>query len=506
MKRPVSRNLSRRSFLGTSATTALAATIVMPRRAAWRLLAAFLFACPCYGAADKIRRIDRDSSGSVADRLAERTPAVALGWGGGLKMFYDNRMYPQAVALGESVYVVWRGQEGYPYLATYDLNRRRRGKAIMLLDGFADWDEIKPSKYRKDHHYAPVIWSDQEQHLHVLFGCHKTPGIHLISKQPRCTQAWVRGPPFSESVSYPRIHRIADDKTLVYYRESGHLGRWQYRISDDGGRSWPQPPRTVVDLDAQPQDAPHAACAGSYNTTAVSADGKRLHVAFFCKVEEPVFNRRYDRFLDDHTQRYNLYNLVIDLASGSALNIHGRVLELPLRKKSADDQCLVWDTDERVAAVGPSIVLDGEDRPHFLLPVSDKTPHESRFHHVSFDHGTWQKTPITETLHPFNAGYLEIDDQGVLKAYLIAGSGHEIVEEGMDEYGWGQRVEQWESRDGGNHWILRRNLSPVDHQRYQSIQFVSRDMRTAVRDLILFYGWSDRNGPGTAYLWDGRRP
>ena len=173
-----------------------------------------------------------------------QSKVVSVGSGGGLKMFYDNRMYPQAVAIGSSVHIVWRGQDGFPYLATYDLDDRTVSKAKMLLDG--SLDTIKPKKYRKDHHYAPVIWSDQEDYLHVLFGCHKSAGIHLVSKKPRSTQVqdWVRSQTFSESVSYPKIHRIFDDKTLVYFRESGHLGRWQYRISDDGGRTWPRPPRT----------------------------------------------------------------------------------------------------------------------------------------------------------------------------------------------------------------------------------------------------------------------
>jgi hypothetical protein len=54
--------------------------------------------------------------------------------------------------------------------------------------------------------------------------------------------------------------------------------------------------------------------------------------------------------------------------------------------------------------------------------------------------------------------------------------------------------------------VWRGDLSPTEHQRHQSIQFISQDMKAAAEDLVLFYGWSDTNGPGTAYLWDGRRP
>ncbi len=75
----------------------------------------------------------------------------------------------------------------------------------------------------------------------------------------------------------------------------------------------------------------------------------------------------------------------------------------------------------------------------------------------------------------------------------------------MDEYGWGRRVEQWESRDRGKSWVLSRNLTPAASQKFQSIKFISNGMKSAMRDVVLFYGWNDRDGPGTAYLWDARK-
>ena len=432
---------------------------------------------------------------------ASAVEPVSFADNGGLKMLYDNRMYPQAVAVGDSIHIVWRGKDGFPYLATYRLDNRTVSPSKMLLEGLLD--EVKTSKYERDHHYAPVIWADQNEFLHVLFGCHNSAGIHLISAQARSTDSWVRGPTFDESVSYPKVHRIHGDRTLIYFRHTGHLGHWQYRVSDDGGRIWNEPPRPIVDLNADPQDGEHAPYAGSYNTTVVSTDGRRLHVAFIWKVEDPVFNHRYKRVLGDHTQRYNLYYLWVDLPSGKAFNVQGREVELPVRKKTADEHCLVWDTDERVAAVGPSIALDAKDRPHFLLPVSDKTPLIGRFHFVCFEKGSWRKTPITETMHPFNASHLEVD-HGVLRAFLIAGGCDTIVEKGMDEYGFGQRIEQWESRDRGESWVLHRDLTPSVSQKFQNIQFVSDGMKSVMKDVVLFYGWSDPAGQGTAFLWDAR--
>ncbi len=425
--------------------------------------------------------------------------AVPFADNGGLKMLYDNRQYPHAVAVGGKTHIVWRGQDGFPYCRSYDLERRTFSEPLNLIEGYED--EIDAERYSNDHHYAPVIWSDQNGYLHTLFGCHRTTGIHLVSVNPGDSSQWRRGNDFSESISYPKIHRIYDDKTLVYTRYSGHLGFWQYPLSNDGGHSWEGGGRPVVNLGADPQAGDHAAYSGYYNTTAVSADGKRLHVAFIWNMEDPLFNTRYGKVLGDHTQRYNLYYLYVDLTSGKGYNIDGVEVPLPLRKWVADEKCLVWDTDERTAAVGPSICLDDADQPQFLLPVSEETPLDSAFYFV---------TRITKTLHPFNASCLQRDANGVLRAYMVTGSGESLAESekglptDMDGYGYGRRVEKWISSDGGESWRLDRNLTPVPGLRYQNVQIVSDGMSREFDDLFLFYGWKDERSPGIGYLWDAR--
>lgn len=438
----------------------------------------------------------------AGDARGDAPVAQSFADNGGLKMLYDNRQYPHAVTLRDKLHVVWRGKDGFPYCAYYDLQARAFSEPVSLIEGYED--EIDARKYERDHHFAPVIWSDQEGYLHTLFGCHRTTGIHLVSEKPGDSTRWRRGIDFSESISYPKIHRIYDDKTLVYTRYSGHLGFWQYHISNDGGNTWQGGGRPVVNLGAEPQDGLHAAFSGSYNTTAISEDGTRLHVAFIWKVEDPLHNTRYNAFLNDHLQRYNLYYLYIDLPTGLGYNIDGEEVELPLRKKVADEKCLVWDTKERVAAVGPSICLDEEGQPTFLLPVSEESPTDSSFYFVSQKKGKWSKTRITKTLHPFNASCLQLDKPGSFRALMITGSGASIDTQGMDEYGWGQRVEEWVSEDGGATWSLKRDLTPVPGMRYQNIQFVSDGLKHERNDMFLFYGWPDAESPGIGYLWDAR--
>jgi len=372
----------------------------------------------------------------------------------------------------------------------------------MLLTGMEDL--INARKYARDHHYSPVIWADSKGYLHTLSGCHGSSGFHLISARPRDITRWRRCSDISESLSYPKVHRIYDDKTLVYFRDQGHLGSWTYRISSDGGITWTGPADPVVDLDAEPQDGLLASHAGSYHTTAVSKDGRTLHVAFIWKVEEPVLNTRYNRILPDHTQRYNLYYLKVDLVSGKSFNCERDLLPAPVNKSTADSRCMVWDTRQRVAAVGPSIYLDGNDQPFFLLPVSDETPHRCRFYFIKRCAGKWVKTAITRTSHPFNACRLTRGADGLFRAYLITGEGESVSDENMDSYGWGDRVELWLCDRAGDNWKLSKDLTPLKGYKYQNIQFILESTGQTIEDIILFYGWRDVNGDGTAFLWDER--
>ena len=414
-------------------------------------------------------------------------------------MLYDKRMYPQALEQQGQLYLVWRAKNGFPFMRSYDLETGRFSEPVNLLKGMED--QIDAPKYKRDHHYAPIVWNDTGGYLHVLFGCHgNSGGVHLVSKHPRGIAEWRQAPDIAASISYPKAHRVHGNQTLVYFRHKGHLGYWTYRVSGDGGKTWEAPATPPIDMNLEPQDGYLAEHAGSYHTTRVSRDGRTLHVAFIWKIEEPVFNSRYKDLLHDHTQRYNLYYLKVDLPSGKAYNYEGNQLETPVRKLVADQQCLVWDTDQRVAAVGPSIYLDDNDDPYFLLPVSDETPYRSRFYFVKRGKDRWLKTPIARTSHPFNSCHLDRAADGRFRAFLVTGEGESNSEDDMDRYGWGSKVEEWVSDASGENWKLARDLTPKPGYKYQNIQFVSRDLRDRVKGLLLFYGWQKTFGAGTAFL------
>ena len=141
------------------------------------------------------------------------TGAIPFASNGTLKMLYDNRMYPQAVAIGDRIFLAWRGAEGLPYIRPYDLSSRSFSEPRMLLDGLDI--KIDKRKYAGDHHFAPVVWTEQSGRLHALFGCHGTPGIHLVSKRPRDIAEWERGAEVAPSISYPKFHRTYGEGPLV---------------------------------------------------------------------------------------------------------------------------------------------------------------------------------------------------------------------------------------------------------------------------------------------------
>jgi hypothetical protein len=148
---------------------------------------------------------------------------MAFGEGGQIKMLYDRRQRPQSVYLNNKVHIVLNagGQIGArpkaptkPMATTYDPVTREFSEVVTL----------GPAK--RDHHYGPVIWADEDDYLHVLFGCHRTPGTHLVSRQPgsigSSLDSWDTRAQIAPGISYGidllshrRPHQFMD---IPYYK------------------------------------------------------------------------------------------------------------------------------------------------------------------------------------------------------------------------------------------------------------------------------------------------
>ena len=118
--------------------------------------------------------------GISAKEASSFSTPLEFGNNGKRNMLYDARQRPQSVLLHGRLYVVYNGDasatkngkgNAYPMFISYDLQSRK----------FSEPMRIGPKS--TDHHYSPIIWADEGDYLHVLHGCHLTPGTHLISSK-----------------------------------------------------------------------------------------------------------------------------------------------------------------------------------------------------------------------------------------------------------------------------------------------------------------------------------
>ena len=299
---------------------------------------------------------------------------LPFGEGGQIKMLYDRRQRPQSVFLNGRVFIAFNagGEKGFsgksktkPMVIAYNPDNRK----------FSDIVTLGPAK--SDHHYGPVIWADEDDYLHMLYGCHKTPGTHLISKKPGDIGAsldnWEVGPEITPSISYPTLYRIYDNKELIYYRTAGHISSWTYRISDDKSLSWAEPAKGVTDLDSKGQFE-----WSSYQSKLPSKDGRYLHVVFTAYDDNRkgdsvrYYNARYDKAVSNEW-KYNLYYVKVDLQTHDVTNFEGEKMNLPIDLDQANTKCRIWNTAGRGAGVPPDIVIDENGDPAFLHVLSEET-------------------------------------------------------------------------------------------------------------------------------------
>ena len=425
---------------------------------------------------------------------------VAFARGGQLNMVYDVRQRPQAVYLDGTVHIVFAGRtdepaEGEkvstrPMLITYDPSKREFSNILTLGPG------------KGDHHYTPIIWADENEYLHILYGCHKTPGTHLISKLPGevgdSLEAWNAGAQIEGSMSYPTVFRIYDNKELIYYRTIGHSSSWTYRISGDNGKTWTGPAEDVTDMDLKrwPEWS-------SYQSELPSSDGRSLYVAFTSyddvKSNDPerLYNPRYKQPVTNEW-KYNLYLIKIDLETSSVTNFQGQALQTPIDLDQANEKCRIWDTDWRGAGVPPAIKLDKNGNPAFLHVLSGDTLEEHNYYYVRYVGGKWKQTRIAASNHQWNSCHLADDSDGALHAYIITGDEYLNTEGLMDNHGGG-RIEQWTSANYGSSWKKAREITPDKTKyagwKFNNIQPIKRPDGTIVEDMLLFYGWKDSDVP-----------
>ncbi len=429
---------------------------------------------------------------------------LPFGEGGQIKMLYDRRQRPQSVYLNDMVYIVFNaggdpGDSGrsptMPMIVTYNPVTRE----------FSDIVKLGPAK--SDHHYGPVIFADTSDYLHVLYGCHSSPGTHLISRKPAnigsSINDWETGPEVAPGISYPTFYQVTGNKELIYYRTKGHISSWTYRISDDRGKTWVGPETDVTDLDSKGRFE-----WSSYQCKLPGKDGQFLHVVFTAyddnRQSEPerFYNSRYQNGVSNEW-KYNLYYVKIDLQTNEVTNFDGEKMSTPIDLDQANEKCMIWDTEGRGAGVPPDIVLDKESNPAFLHVLSEETTEDHNYYFVHRTNGKWKKTVIAPSNHQWNGCHINLDSYGIYHAYLVVGDSYvepDYLNTGgyMDKHGGG-RIEEWISSDMGSSWTKTGELTPDPSKypgwKFNNIQPVTNPDGSVVEGMLLFYGWKDKDAP-----------
>jgi len=417
---------------------------------------------------------------------------------GSEKMVYDIRMGPQCLHCdGE-------------YIAAYQANTRG-GKAlphIIKRNREGVWSEpvVLGDVAEYDHHFAPVIWLDGDRRIHVLYHCHiyLHQSRHLVSAAPLDIRTWVEGPEVAPSISYPRVIPLPGGKLLLYYRALGHMGFWTWQISHDGGFTWERLSTPLVDFDHRPE-VPGDDWAGSYHSVSPGRDGKSLHLAFVYWDERNWVHPLYQTAVG-HRNRYHLYYLRADTGTGELRTIHGQPMARPVNRKDARE-CLVWDTGHHLTNM-PSILVDENDRPSFLVPVSGGTLDDVSFWFVSFKDGAWSRHRVAGANNTWNGSHMEYGACGEITAFL---AGQAPPPGNFSSYGGGP-LEEWTSSDRGKEWSRRSNLVPTAGLLCNNPRPVMDMAGKELKRTLLFYGWQGPDGippqgpfRGKAFLWqDGR--
>ena len=313
----------------------------------------------------------------------------------------------------------------------------------------------------------------------------------LVSARPESTEKWEEAPEIAPSITYPRAMPIYDDKLLLFYRSYGHMGYWTYQVSDDSGHSWTPHSIPIVDFDQSPKSDSDT-WAGTYHSAWPGRNGRSLHIAFVYWDERKGLNPLYKRRFTS-INRHHLYYLRLDIPSGQLYTIEGDKMGTPVTRETAE-KCKVWDTGHRLTNM-PSILVNDNDEPYFVMPVSEEEPWKCRFYFIKRDRGNWVKHPIVETNHTWAGSHLVRGEGSELLAYLVVGS----VDGETLSYGGGN-VEEWVSTDGGSSWKLSRKIASAPGLLYNNPRPIEHVDGSLMDGLLLFYGWE---GPGSIQPADG---
>jgi hypothetical protein len=143
----------------------------------------------------------------------------------------------------------------------------------------------------------------------------------------------------------------------------------------------------------------------------------------------------------------------------------------------------------------PHVANDASGGPSFLLPVSDDSPWNGRFHFIRRRRGAWARTAVARANNTWDGCLLDRGVSGEWVAYLVTGK-HDGQ---LLSYGGGT-LSEWRSTDDGASWHKQRDLIPQPGLIYNNPKAVERSTGGTLEGYLVFYGWE---GPGGIQVQTG---
>ncbi len=276
--------------------------------------------------------------------------------------FYNYVIGPHAVVAGRKVFCAFQDTQGRPIVMAYEIDRKRwhgpvRGSNFGL---------------KRDSHGNPSLCVDRHGYVHLFYGCHGGPMRHTRSVKPMDISAWKERPPPTRRATYPQSMRMKDDRIFLFYRAGGHMEPWCLRISDDDGRTWSDA-QPIIEMRRDPPDR----LAAAYCFFLPGRDGCTVH-CFWNHKDDNAARVTKDRphpwrplkypGLHEAVYRYNVYYAFRD-EKGTWRGPKDQKVSLPISKKLADAECLVYDSGQAFSFIPyrSRLVVDADNRPYYKV-------------------------------------------------------------------------------------------------------------------------------------------
>lgn len=398
------------------------------------------------------------------------------------KMLYDARQSPVSLVHKNKLYIAWGGgEDGLP-----------RPNIVEYDSSEGTWSApVRPAELKReapDHHMNPVIWMDNQERLHMLFGVHCSAGTHVYTPEPGNINNWVEGPEIAKDITYPKIMKTGDGTLVMFYRVLAHMGWWTYIISKDGGFSWSSPV-SLIDFDRDPIEGEDD-WASTYHNCRMSKDGKSLHLGFVYFHERGMYNWVHPLYkvVPKVQTRFDLYYVKVDIETGRITDIDGNELPRPLNRRMAEP-AKIWSTYPLLTNI-PSLYLDEFDNPGFLLVrSSEEGMRKCSFWFLQRKEGKWIRSEFAKTNSTWAGSCIHKQEDGKIAAYVIASE-----DEGDKLTYGGGTIEKWVTENGAD-WNLEGRVEPEPGLIYNNPMFAEKSDGSGPDDrFLLTFGWEGPEG------------